>query len=188
MPEEAFLAGLLHDIGRTVMDQVLSTEYGEVLALVETGGSASWLRAEQRVCGFDHTHLGFVVVRAWEFPTAIAETIRLHHDPASASADQGLCATVSLANSLCAKAALGPDQQPDLDLVWCQKSAEGNPHAESELQPMFSAVSGRRGPVRPPTSLLHVAHLGRVLRLTGSRYAPFLPLVVENVCPHRTHR
>ena len=57
------------------------------------------------------------MVRAWEFPTAIAETIRLHHDPASASADQGLCATVSLANSLCVKAALGPDQQPDLDLA-----------------------------------------------------------------------
>ena len=50
------------------------------------------------------------------FPPAIAETIRFHHDPAQASTDRGLCATVSLANSLCVKAALGPDQQPDLDL------------------------------------------------------------------------
>ena len=58
VPEEAFLAGLLHDIGRTVMDQVLPTEYADVLELVETGGSASWLSAEQRVCGFDRTHLG----------------------------------------------------------------------------------------------------------------------------------
>ena len=116
VPDEAFVAGLLHDIGRTVMDQVLSTEYADVLALVETEGATSWLSAEQRVFGFDHTHLGFVVANAWEFPPAIAETIRFHHDPAQASTDRGLCATVSLANSLCVKAALGPDQQPDLDL------------------------------------------------------------------------
>ena len=34
-----------------------------------------------------------------------------------AEADRPLCATVSLANSMCAKAELGPDRQPDVELA-----------------------------------------------------------------------
>ena len=115
-PEEAFMAGLLHDIGRPVMDQLFGTQYAEVIELVKNGVAASLLSAEQRVFRFDHTDLGFIVVTAWGFPPALAETVRFHHDPTMADNDPTLCATISLANSMCAKAELGPDRQPDLDL------------------------------------------------------------------------
>lgn len=115
--EEAFMAGLLHDIGRPILDQMMGDRYAEVIALVKDGGAASLLSAEQRVFRFDHTDIGFVAVTAWGFPPAIAEAIRFHHDPTMAEADRPLCATVSLANSMCAKAELGPDKQPDLDLA-----------------------------------------------------------------------
>ena len=116
-PEEAFMAGLLHDIGRPVLDQMMTDKYAEVVALVKNGVAASLLSAEQRVFRFDHTDIGFVVVTSWGFPPAIAEAIRFHHDPTMAEADRPLCATVSLANSLCAKAELGPHAEPDLDLA-----------------------------------------------------------------------
>ena len=115
--EEAFMAGLLHDIGRPILDQIMGDQYAEVIALVKEGVAASLLSAEQRVFRFDHTDIGFVAVTAWGFPPAIAEAIRFHHDPTMAEADRPLCATVSLANSMCAKAELGPDTQPDLDLA-----------------------------------------------------------------------
>ena len=118
LPDEAFMAGLLHDIGRTLLDQLFPTEYARVLTLVENGVAPSLLRAEQQVLPFDHTELGFEAADAWEFPAAIAETIRHHHAPAEAVADPGLCATVSLANSLCLHAQLGPDlPPPDQDLA-----------------------------------------------------------------------
>lgn len=116
-PEEAFMAGLLHDIGRPVLDQMMSDKYAEVIALVKDGVAASLLSAEQRVFRFDHTDIGYVVVTSWGFPPAIAEAIRFHHDPTMAEADRPLCATVSLANSMCAKAELGPHREPDLDLA-----------------------------------------------------------------------
>lgn len=116
-PEEAFMAGLLHDIGRPVMDHVFKPQYAEVIEMVATGVAASFLSAEQRVFRFDHTDVGFVVVTAWDFPSAIAEAIRFHHDPTMAEVQPPLCATISLANSMCAKAELGPDVQPDLDLT-----------------------------------------------------------------------
>ena len=88
-----------------------------MIALVRRGIAASLLSDEQRVFRFDHTDIGFVVVNAWGFPPAIAEAIQFHHDPTMAAADRLLCATVSLANSLCAKAELGPHTEPDLDLA-----------------------------------------------------------------------
>ena len=111
------MAGLLHDIGRPVMDHVFKDQYAEVIALVQGGVAASLLSAEQRVFRFDHTDIGFVVVTAWGFPPGIAKAIRVHHDPATAANDPYLYATVSLANSMCVKAGLGPDKQPDLDLA-----------------------------------------------------------------------
>ena len=117
-PEEAFTAGLLHDIGRPVMDHKFPTQYAEVVDLMAQDRAPSLLSAERSVFQFDHTEVGFVVVTEWAFPRAIAETIRRHHDPAEAVADRELCATVSLANSLCLHAQLGPDRSPpDLDLA-----------------------------------------------------------------------
>ena len=60
-PEEAFMAGLLHDIGRPVLDQMMTDKYAEVVALVKNGVAASFLSAEQCVFRFDHTDIGFVV-------------------------------------------------------------------------------------------------------------------------------
>ena len=100
-PEEAFMAGLLHDIGRPVMDQEFPAQYAEVVDLLRQGHAPSLRSAEQSVFEFDHTDVGFILVTEWAFPTAIAETIHLHHTPAEAVANPGLCATVSLANSLC---------------------------------------------------------------------------------------
>jgi HD-like signal output (HDOD) protein len=113
--EEALMAGLLHDIWRPILDQMLGDQYTQVIALVNDGVVASLLSAEQRVFGFDHTDIGFVAVNGC--PRPIAEAIRFHHDPTMAEADRPLCATVSLANSMCAKAELGPDRQPVVELA-----------------------------------------------------------------------
>ena len=115
--EEAFMAGLLHDIGRPIMDQVFHDQYGEALELLKNDVAASLLSAEQRVFRFDHTDVGFVAVNAWGFPPTIAEAIRFHHDPTMATEAPILCATVSLANSMCVKSEIGPDRQPELDMA-----------------------------------------------------------------------
>ena len=114
-PEEAFMAGLLHDIGRPVMDHVFPDMYRGVVDLVDTGGAESYVLAERQVFGFDHAEVGFVVATAWGFPPPITDAIRLHHGPLAGS-DQSLRATVSLADSLSHKVGLAPHQSQDSDL------------------------------------------------------------------------
>ena len=116
-PEEAFMAGLLHDIGRPVMDSLFPDRYREVIDLVETGDAETYRGAELQVFGYDHTDVGFLVARGWDLPPLIAGVIRFHHDPNQASADRLLCATVSLANSACMKNEIGPEKHRELDLA-----------------------------------------------------------------------
>ena len=115
--EEAFIAGLLHDVGKVVMDAKLRERYKTIIANVSNAEADSFVEAERAMFGVDHAEVGFLVVRSWGLPPAIVESVRYHHDPASAIADPQLCAIVSLANALCVKLELGPHQRPDLDLA-----------------------------------------------------------------------
>ena len=114
--EDAYVAGLLHDIGRSLMDERFTDCYASVLDHVTDGG-LSFRKAEFQVFGFDHTEVGLLVAKAWGLPAPLAETIWLHHDPHAASNYQRLCATVSVANDWCVKHGVGPRAQPDLELA-----------------------------------------------------------------------
>jgi HD-like signal output (HDOD) protein len=129
--EQAFIAGLVHDVGKVVMDRNLRDPYEKVIALVESGESDSFVEAERDVLGFDHTEVGCLVAQKWGLPEAIAEAVRHHHDPEHAVVDPQLCAIVSLANSACVKLQLGLEQQPDLDLA--SLTAAGQLGASAEL-------------------------------------------------------
>ncbi|MEE8583973.1 MAG: HDOD domain-containing protein [Acidobacteriota bacterium] len=113
--EEAFVAGLLHDIGKAVLDLNLPDHYQEVVQLVYNEG-ATFLQAENRLLGFDHAEVGTIVVRKWNLAPALQEAVRLHHDPELARLDPTLCALVCLANAICVRLGVGPERFPELDL------------------------------------------------------------------------
>ena len=115
--EEAFITGLVHDVGKVVMDANLRDRYEKIIVSVYNLEADSFVEAERMMFGFDHAEVGFLVARAWGLPPAIAESVRYHHDPASAVVDPQLCAIVSLANGLSVKLELGPHQRPVLELA-----------------------------------------------------------------------
>ncbi len=114
--EEAFAAGLLHDIGKVVLDSNQGDLYQQVIEQVYNEGSC-FVDAEQAVFGFDHTQVGSIVARKWTLADPLEEAIRLHHDPEEAVVAPRLCALVTLANNLCLKMGIGPEKRPDLDLA-----------------------------------------------------------------------
>jgi putative nucleotidyltransferase with HDIG domain len=114
--EEAYVGGLLHDIGKVVLDANLAHEYEQVIESVYNEGR-SFLDAENDVLGFDHAEVGGLVVRRWNLAAPLHEAVRLHHQPVDAEVDPVLCAIVSLANSLCVKLGIGPERDSDLDLA-----------------------------------------------------------------------
>jgi len=75
--EDAFLAGLLHDIGIVLADQHAHAQFREVIAALD--GSLPLCEVERKRLGFDHCMLGAAVADAWRFPAPIRAAIRFHH-------------------------------------------------------------------------------------------------------------
>ncbi|MFP4418905.1 MAG: HDOD domain-containing protein, partial [Chitinispirillaceae bacterium] len=79
-PELAFVAGLIHDIGKIPMDNLFEDLF--IKLLDETVSRIiPFNRAESHSLGFNHAELGHYLTRQWNFPQSISNTILYHHRP-----------------------------------------------------------------------------------------------------------
>ncbi len=98
--EEAFLAGLLHDIGIVLEDQYAHGPFATLLESLDE--SQTLAAAEKRHLGFDHTTLGARLATSWRFPEAAQAAIRFHHTSANYRGAQGdIVRCVEVANLIC---------------------------------------------------------------------------------------
>lgn len=84
--EETFIAGLLHDMGRIVLSQKLTSEFEKVLTVKEKAG-ISQLQAEQSVLNLNHGDIGGWLARKWNLPIPYVEVMRCHHFPLDSPKD-----------------------------------------------------------------------------------------------------
>ena len=105
--EEAYIAGLLHDIGKVALDQHMREAYQTVVMLMSEGELQMW-QAEEQVFGIDHGAVGGLMAATWQFPAALVNAIKFHHWPAYAEpAHQRLAALISLADALAPRPTAG---------------------------------------------------------------------------------
>ena len=86
-PEESFVCGILHDIGKTVLINLLQNydlEASHYDRLVKTF----------------HTDIGYQVTKAWKFSSVVQETVRLHHTPALAKQSPKQTLLIHIANRI----------------------------------------------------------------------------------------
>lgn len=96
-PEEAFLAGLMHDIGAYVLAAAVPDIYGPILQ--DCNGDR--LAAEQEAIGMTHAQVGQGLMQFWELPEAFSNSARYHHDYVrAADGQQPLTGLVALADVL----------------------------------------------------------------------------------------
>jgi putative nucleotidyltransferase with HDIG domain len=79
----AFTAGLLHDIGKAVLDQHFTDMFSAVRACMEDR-SLRAQEAESMLFGFDHADIGYWLSERWNLPVSLSEAIWRHHRPEEA--------------------------------------------------------------------------------------------------------
>lgn len=103
-PEEAYIAGMTHDIGKIVLNDYVRFGYSIILRLVEEE-RISFCEAERQVLGFDHAQVGGLVLEQWNLPEFYAVVAANHHTPWTVPAEksefQVAADVVHIANSIC---------------------------------------------------------------------------------------
>ncbi len=109
-PEEAFIAGLLHDLGKVALSAVFPKAYERAAAQAEATRS-EMADCERAILGVDHTVAGRHVARRWGLPRYLQDAIWLHHVSAetlpSTVAAPVLIALVQLADTFVCEQRIG---------------------------------------------------------------------------------
>lgn len=79
-PEDAFVMGLLHDIGKAIMFQHFPETYTTVLSTAAEREQPLHL-VERELMEIDHAEVGGIVAESWDLPKTLSRAIRFHHRP-----------------------------------------------------------------------------------------------------------
>jgi HD-like signal output (HDOD) protein len=97
---QAYLAGLMHDVGQLILDRFLHDVYKKVIELTYAE-NISVVQAENRVLGESHGTVGGWLMEKWRLPTLFSEVAYYHHSVTKASSENRLLvAIVSLADQV----------------------------------------------------------------------------------------
>jgi HD-like signal output (HDOD) protein len=106
-PDESFVHGLLHDIGKLFILK-LRAEYAR------TGGRRPSTLEVDAVIAIHHAEMGGTALQLWGLPASVREPVRWHHDPLAAPEAPQAAATTYTADRLCHRYGFGcpPDKEP----------------------------------------------------------------------------
>jgi putative nucleotidyltransferase with HDIG domain len=143
--EEAFITGLLHDIGQLFLDCYFPVQYAVTLVYAERQ-NISLLEAEKKVLGIDHTIVGKKIAEQWNFPPSLTACIGLHHHPIPGSDHFEASALVHAADWIAwqmQKRVGKTDNSPEMDAAvaeWLGLGEEDFQQLMVEVESQFGAA------------------------------------------------
>jgi putative nucleotidyltransferase with HDIG domain len=174
-PEETFIAGLLHDMGKALFHRYFKTEFLDAATEASAEG-ISLPDVERNHFGIDHAAAGAAVARKWNLPPVLLHTIEFHHQPFSMPDDiensiRKTVAIIHVADSLAETFQIGRAVEVDADSlddeVWkflgfekesCQQIFESVLAEVNEFRSVFDLSAGVKRP--SPASRLRASDNG----------------------------
>jgi len=98
-PEEFYVCGLLHDVGKVILLDGLGEQYRDIVSVAAREQKPLHL-VERAVLSFNHTDVGSVVANRWGLPEQISNAIHYHHGPRDEVASNEVVSVVAHANLL----------------------------------------------------------------------------------------
>ncbi len=150
-PEEAFVAGLLHDLGKIALNNAARPAYQKVVERVYNEG-VSFVEAETDEFGFDHAELGGHVIAKWKLSARLEAAVRHHHDlDALGELDPDvarLTALVAVTTRCATRLGIGrrdaiPDINPRHSPAWAHLDLE-----DEDLDPVLEIVEDQAEAMR----------------------------------------
>jgi HD-like signal output (HDOD) protein len=118
LPDEAFLAGLIHDIGVMVEIQARRPKFIEIMERLDADDSVTLRAAEAEVLGATHEQFGSALCKAWKFPANFAYVTGFHHRPMDApEKNRTLTGLVHLADVIVRRLEIGFIRGTETDQV-----------------------------------------------------------------------
>jgi len=109
LADQAFAAGVLHDIGQLVLANSMSAEYQAIITEARSKTEPFYL-AERKCFGATHAEIGGYLLALWGLPFPLVDAVACHHEPNRSQTNTfGLAGIIHVANSLQHEQALHPD-------------------------------------------------------------------------------
>ncbi|KAF0151662.1 MAG: metal-dependent phosphohydrolase HD subdomain protein [Ignavibacteria bacterium] len=93
---EAFIGGLLHDLGISVIHRFMHTDFVAIYELVANG--SAYNEAELQILGLNHGEVGESLLKYWNIPELITDIVKYHHQPYMSQQAPTLASVVHLAD------------------------------------------------------------------------------------------
>jgi len=106
--KNGYTAGLLHDIGKVILDQYIS-DSSPLLFRNLSQETENFLSSEKKLLGITHCEVGAFLAKKWQFSNGLYQVIRHHHHPEKSEDNKDLVYIVYLADLLMEKFHTGND-------------------------------------------------------------------------------
>jgi len=98
-PDNCFVGGLLHDVGKVIMAQYFTEDFIKVWTRMQNE-YLPFYDAEQQELAVDHTKIGAYLADRWQLPRGLTDAIRWHHDFQPENGKAGFMINIHLADIL----------------------------------------------------------------------------------------
>jgi HD-like signal output (HDOD) protein len=143
--EQAFLSGLLHDVGKVILAVYFPEEYRAVLEEAREA-EVPLHQKERELLGLDHARMAGMIMERWNFPESISSPCAYHHNPlACPNPHKTNAMAVQLASFICHRAEIGQSGNPKA--VYTAGVQEGLSLKSGDIKAMIEHLKEQRSAV-----------------------------------------